>query len=97
MAATSSILSGALAGFMLAFSVGEHVRSGEDGVLGLCAVMSSSSCPGAARTIAIALVGVWLWFGGGLNELSAAFVDERLRSCSASRSHAGVSSEYKIR
>ena len=79
MAATSSTVSGALAGFMLAFSVGGPVRSGEDGVLGLCAVRSVSACPVAARTM-------------GLHGSSAAGVDECLRSRSASRSHAGVSS-----
>ena len=90
MAVMSATLSGALAEFMLVFSVVGHVRSGEDGMLGWCAVRSVSACSGVARTIVLA--GVGLWFGGGLYESKSAFVDERLRSCSASRSHAGVSS-----
>ena len=89
MVATSSALIGALVGFMLAFSVGGHVRLGEDGMLGWCAVRSVSAS-GVERAIASA--GARLGFGGGLYEPLAAFGDEHLRSCSASRSHVGVSS-----
>ena len=89
IAATSSTLGGVSAGLTLVFSFGGPVMSGDDGMLGWCAV-SNVSASGVEREIASS--GARLGFGRGLYEPSAAFGDEHLRICSASRSHVGVSS-----